>query len=248
MRATAGKDCEKGTVRERMAALYRTCRSFVKNAMRRGGEIAFRSKTVTINRLGKTNNLDYEFWKDYGDASMTVYRNGRFICRWDKTGNALFRTGRKFPSDRPHDQIGEISVDYEADYAPRGDSFLCVYGWNRFPLSEYYIVDNWGGERWTPGEWLGTLEADGGVYDIYRVTMRNLPSIEGRTDFLQYRSVRREKRSSGHVSVSEHFRAWEKLGIDLGNLYEVSLTVEGVNGGSGVASVRKNRVNIRKKK
>lgn len=245
MRETAGKDRGKETVGTAVGSLFRRCRSFVRKAVRRGGKLAFRSKTVTESRLGKTNNLDYELWKDYGDVSMTVYRNGRFVCRWNEPGNALFRTGKKFSSRLPHEKIGEISVDYEADYAPRGDSFLSVYGWTRWPLAEYYIVDSWGGGRWTPGDWLGTVEADGGVYDVYRVLMKNRPSIDGSTDFPQYRSVRREKRSSGHVSVSEHFRAWESLGLELGCLYEVSLSVESVNGGTGSAEVKKNRVGIR---
>ena len=246
MRKNAGKVSEKDPVRTRMAAFCRRIVSFVRRGLRRCGEIAFRSKKITENRIGKTNSLDYELWKDYGDVSMTVYRNGRFDCCWDRAGNVLFRTGRKFNSRLPHEKIGEIAVDYEADYEPQGTSFLSVYGWTRWPLAEYYIVDNWGGIRWTPGEHLGTVEADGGVYDVYRVIMRRGASIDGTTDFPQFRSVRREKRSSGHVSVSEHFRAWEKLGIEMGGLYEVSLCVEGVNHSSGRASVTENRVSIRK--
>ena len=246
MRETAGNGREKGSVRKKMTAFFQRGVRFGKKAVRRCGEIAFRSKTVTESRLGKTNNLDYELWKDYGDVSMKVCRNGRFVCRWNGAGNVLFRTGRKFTSRLPHEEVGEITVDYDADYAPQGDSYLCVYGWTRWPLTEYYIVDSWGGKRWTPGEHLGTVEADGGVYDVYRVIMKERPSIDGSTTFPQIRSVRREKRNGGHVSVSEHFRTWENLGIEMGAMYEVSLCVEGVNKSSGTASVKKNRIGIRK--
>ncbi len=39
--------------------------------------------------------------------------------------------------------------------------------------------------------------------------------------------LRKDKRYTGKIDISEHFRKWEKLGMDMGKLYEVSFVVEG---------------------
>ncbi|MCY7891421.1 glycoside hydrolase family 11 protein, partial [Bacillus spizizenii] len=50
-------------------------------------------------------------------------------------------------------------------------------------------------------------------------------------------SVRQTKRTSGTVSVSEHFKKWESLGMPMGKMYETALTVEGYqsNGSANVS-------------
>ncbi|MGN0606698.1 MAG: polysaccharide deacetylase family protein, partial [Oscillospiraceae bacterium] len=80
-------------------------------------------------------------------------------------------------------------------------------------------------------------------YDVYQTTRVNQPSIDGNTTFEQYWSVRRTKRDSGVISVTEHFKEWEKLGMEMGNLYEVALNVEGYQS-SGEANVYKNNIAI----
>jgi endo-1,4-beta-xylanase len=174
---------------------------------------------------------------------MTLNSGGTFSCQWSNINNALFRKGKKFNETQTHQQIGNISVTYGCDYQPNGNSYLCVYGWTSDPLVEYYIVDSWGSWRPPGASSKGTITVDGGTYDIYETTRVNQPSIKGTATFQQYWSVRTSKRTSGTISVSEHFKAWENRGMPLGKMYEVALTVEGYQS-SGSANVYSHTLNI----
>jgi len=219
-----------------------------------------KEKTITSNGLWKNDNYDYEFWTDSeAKGEMIPGEKGTFSCSWESTvngkGNFLARSGKKFDSTKLHSGIGNISVNYNAaKYIPVGNgiSYLCIYGWARegkgAPLVEYYIVDNWGIYNRPPGSWTGavskgTITVDGETYDIYQTTRTNMPSIEGTKTFQQYWSVNRARRKSGTISVSEHFKAWEKIGMKLGNLYETALCVEGYNS-SGSAEITENTILI----
>jgi len=225
-------------------------------------EWVFDGPIIKGNKSGTHDGYNYEFWTD-NDAKgiMTLGAKGTFSCDWESTvagkGNFLARSGKKFSPEKLHSAVGTISVDYNAKtYSPVGSgvSYLCIYGWTRAntssgaPLVEYYIVDNWGTYNRPPGSWTGaavkgTIEVDGGTYDIYETTRTNMPSIEGNKTFQQYWSVNRERRTSGIISVSEHFKAWENIGMKLGNLYEVTLCVEGYNI-KGSAEITKNTLSI----
>lgn len=204
--------------------------------------IAHAATTITSNQTGTQDGYDYELWKDSGTTSMTLNSGGTFSAQWSGINNALFRKGKKFDSTKTHGQLGNISINYNATFNPGGNSYLCVYGWTKDPLVEYYIVDNWGTYRPT-GTFKGTISVDGGTYDIYETTRVNQPSIIGTATFKQYWSVRQSKRSGGTISVSEHFKKWESLGMTMGKMYEVALTVEGYQS-SGSASVTSHTLTI----
>ena len=195
------------------------------------------------NATGTHGGYDYELWKDHGNTSMELNDGGTFSCQWSNIGNALFRKGRKFNSDKTYQQIGDITIDYGCQYNPSGNSYLCVYGWTRSPLVEYYIVESWGNWRPPGATSKGTITVDGGTYDVYETTRVNQPSIDGNTTFQQYWSVRTSKRTSGTISVTEHFKQWERMGMRMGKMYEVALTVEGYQS-SGSANVYKNDIRI----
>ncbi len=187
-------------------------------------------KTVCDNESGTHCGYTYEYWKDQGTGCMVNKADG-FSVEWNNINNLLGRKGLR-PGSR--NQV----VTYEADYRPNGNSYLCIYGWTRNPLVEYYIVDSWGDWRPPGGEGhMGTVTSDGGTYDLYRV-QRTGPSIDGdNTTFYQYWSVRTDKRTNGTITVSNHFGAWESAGMNMGSLYEVSMCVEGYQS-SGTADVR----------
>ena len=208
------------------------------------------AQTFYNNKTGTEDGYAYELWKDTGNTSMTITGGGTFSCEWSNINNCLFRKGQKFDCTKTYSQLGEISIDYAVDFQPNGNSYMCVYGWTRNPLVEYYIVESWGSWR-PPGNAssLGSVTTDGGTYDIYKTTRYNQPSIDGDTTFDQYWSVRRSKPTGngtyieGTISVSNHFRAWEKAGLTMGKMYEVALNIEGYQS-SGKATVYGNTLRI----
>ena len=199
--------------------------------------------TITSNQTGTHGGYDYELWKDSGNTTMVLKDGGAFSCSWNNINNALFRKGKKYNETQTHQQIGNITMTYACDYRPNGNSYLSVYGWTVDPLVEYYIIESWGNWRPPGATSKGTITVDGSVYDIYETTRYNAPSIKGDTTFQQYWSVRREKKTSGTISVSQHFNEWERMGMKMGKMYEVALVVEGYQS-SGSADVTSMSINV----
>ena len=205
----------------------------------------------TENKTGMDGTYDFELWKDRGNTTMTLNGNGKFSCEWNNINNCLFREGKKYNPPVNYKSLGDVEIKYGVDYQPNGNSYMCVYGWSKNPLVEYYIVETWGSWR-PPGqaENKGTVTVNGGTYDIYKTTRYNAPSIEGDTTFDQYWSVRKDKpkangtKIEGIISVSDHFKAWERAGLPaLGNLTEIALNIEGYQS-SGKANVYENILKI----
>ena len=207
-------------------------------------------QTITSNSIGTVGNYGYEFWAaDGATGSMTLGKGGTFKGTWDAVGsqkNILMRRGIKFSSGLKHADVGDISVNYIASWSPKGSGvdYLGVYGWFRNPLVEWYIIDDWGTYNRPPGSWetgrtqMGTINVDGDVYEIYKSTA-NSYTIDGKGPFTKYWSVRKNRRTSGTISVSKHFKEWDKLGMTCGYIYEAALLVEGYNS-SGTATISKN--------
>jgi len=202
-------------------------------------------------QIGTKDGYDYELWNQWGqgNAEMQVGSEGAFSCSWNGIENCLFRTGKKLEKTKKYSEYDGIYIDYDVEYEPKGNSYMCVYGWTENPTVEYYIVEAWGSCR-PPGATnsLGTVEANGNKYDIYKTVRENQPSIHGTETFNQYWSVRQDnpaqnnvkKEISGRISVSKHFEAWEKAGLDMsGTMYEVALNIEGYQS-NGSANVKKN--------
>ena len=205
-------------------------------------ELSKCDQSLYDSKIGNTDNgLTYELWKDRGDTTMILTGGGKFSCQWSNINNILCRIGKRWDCSKTWQELGNISVNYSVDYKPNGNSYLCVYGWTRYPLVEYYIVDSWGTWRPPGGSPQGTINVDGGNYDIYITDRIDQPSIDGQATFKQFWSVRTEKRTSGTISVTKHFDAWTKRNMNLGKMYEASLTIEGYQS-SGYANVNQNYV------
>jgi endo-1,4-beta-xylanase len=228
------------------------------------------ARTMTSNFINNSsqriNGFDFEAWTDDRGAvgiEMTVNPNGSYSGAWNQTYNTLFRAGRRFNPLPAVSSIGNVSLNYNVtEFTSNGGAtYLCVYGWTRGPLIEWYIVDRW--IDWTPASGSGvgtaangythhgTLEANGGVYDIITGWRVNQPSIDGNQTFLQIFSVRRgsagqrnqPNATSGTIDISAHFAAWNNIpeqtapngtrsrfNSATANLYEISFTVEGFGG------------------
>lgn len=200
--------------------------------------------TITGNETGTHDGYDYEYWKDEGDGTMILEEGGTFSCEWNNVNNILFRKGKKYDETQTHQDLGNITMDYSCDYNPDGNSYLSVYGWTTDPLVEFYVIESWGNWR-PPGEDTPkeTITVDGDTYDIYETTRTNKPSIEGTATFQQYWSVRQDKRTDGTIPISEHFEAWEELGMEMGNMYEIAFVVEGYQS-SGEADVTSMSIDV----
>nr|AGS52191.1 endo-1,4-beta-xylanase A precursor [uncultured bacterium contig00052] len=179
-----------------------------------------------------------------------------FRAEWKNPNDYLGRIGYYWGgSNGPaYSTLNNVYMDF--NYTRSGNntagdySYIGVYGWARNPsasnnerLIEYYVVEDWYGNQWqdqsTPvgnntiqGTNIGSFTVDGSGYDLYKKT-RTGPSIDGNSTFTQIFSVRKNQRKCGTISVTEHFKEWEKTGgLKFNNLYDLKFLVE-AGGGTG---------------
>lgn len=180
------------------------------------------TKRATGSSTGTSGGFYYSYWTDgQSDATYTNGNGGNFNVRWSNNkGNFVGGKGWKTGSAR--------SITYTGTYQPNGNSYLAIYGWTRNPLIEYYVVENFGTYNPSTGATKkGTVVSDGDTYDVYTNQRTNAPSIEGTSTFQQFWSVRRTKRSSGTVTLANHFNAWSGFGMKLGSHDYQIVAVEG---------------------
>ncbi|KAK0619615.1 glycosyl hydrolases family 11-domain-containing protein [Immersiella caudata] len=189
-------------------------------------------QTYTSSATGTHNGYYFSFWTDgAGSIRYTNEAGGQYSATWSGNGNWVGGKGWNPGTAR--------TIGYTADYRPNGNSYLAVYGWTRNPLVEYYVVESFGTYNPSTGATqIGTINSDGGSYKIYRTQRVNQPSIEGTRTFYQYWSVRDVKRTSGSVTMANHFAAWEQSGLQLGTHdYQVMATEGYFSSGSATVNV-----------
>ncbi|KAK4443560.1 Xyn11A [Podospora aff. communis PSN243] len=184
---------------------------------------------------GTHNGFFYSYWKDNGGT--VDYNNGErgsYNVRWTNVNNWVGGKGWKPGPPR--------KVAYNGTWNNYNvNSYLALYGWTTNPLVEYYIVEAYGVYNPSSGtQRLGTIEDDGGVYDIYKTRRVNQPSIVGTASFDQYWSVRRVKRVGGTIDTGKHFDEWKRQGnLQLGQWDYMIMASEGYqSSGSATIEVR----------
>jgi len=189
------------------------------------------------------NGFNCELWYKGKNGKMTVYDDAdcAFKAEWNESGDFIARVGYFWGKEEKNtpsykDLDGDIHAEYS--YTKTGSSedysLIGVYGWSKDPLVEFYICDdsyNRMTDPWNTTK-VGSAVIDGVTYNFYKGTMVNMPSVVGdNMTFTQIFSIRQGgTRQCGHISVSEHLRAWEKIGIKTGPLYDCKIAIE--TGGS----------------
>jgi len=182
--------------------------------------------------------FDGFFWSYFVTSGFdTVFTNiagGQYEIQWDGSGDFVVGQGQN-----PGSKTAEVT--FGGSFEPNPDSavILSVYGWSENPLVEYYINEfNNNGQFDITFEATekGTVTSDGSEYTIFTHEQVNQPSIQGTATFNQFISVRQSGRTSGTVTVANHFNAWASLGMELGTLNYQIVAVESLSG-SGQATI-----------
>jgi len=192
----------------------------------------------------------YEIWSESGNDNRLIwYGNeygggGAFRAEWNNAKTFLGRVGLFWNNGNPYSFYDDTFCDFEFTRSVNGTaggaSYIGIYGWSKDPMIEWYIVEDWfSAGVITPSRIGGNAEKineftiDGEVYFIYKaVRPAGSGNILGVNEpFPQFFSVRQTTRQSGTISISGHFKAWEKEGLILGsNMYEAKFLIEAGSG------------------
>ncbi|HXJ21828.1 MAG TPA: glycoside hydrolase family 11 protein [Polyangia bacterium] len=198
------------------------------------------SQHCSSNTNGTVNGYSWTIWSSGGGGCMTTYTgaDAAFSATWNNSGDFLARVGLQWDRTKTYDQLGTIGADFAQTHTGSGGSYsyIGIYGWSVSPTHEYYIVeDSYGKMPVNPGGTkMGSAMIDGATYTFYS-RQASGASIDGSSSFVQFYSVRATSRACGHISLSDHFKAWAAAGMTLGKMEEAKLLLE-AGGGSGSGS------------
>jgi endo-1,4-beta-xylanase len=194
----------------------------------------------------------YEIWSAGGNNNKLIWYGpdqgggAAFRAEWNNPNDFLGRVGYFWNQGKPYTDYKNVFCEFNYVRSPNGTaggySYIGIYGWSKNPMIEWYIVDDWFGNGIMGPSTMGggaiktgELTVDGATYFIYQATRPpGSGNIEGSNNsFPQFFSIRQSRRQCGTISITEHFKEWEKIGMKLGtNMYEAKFLVE-AGGGTG---------------
>ncbi|KAF3396288.1 putative endo-1,4-beta-xylanase A [Penicillium rolfsii] len=189
---------------------------------------------------GDSGGYYYTYWTaGQGTIDYENYDVGGYSINWSDVADFTAGKGWMPGSDR--------TINYSGSFTPTAaNALLSVYGWTVNPLIEYYITDSYAIDPSTDASagfnYMGSVDSDGGTYNIYTAPRENAGSILGTANFTQYWSIRTSPRVGGTITTSNHFSAWSSHGMNLGSFdasswcYQI-LSTEGLWESSGSSSI-----------
>jgi endo-1,4-beta-xylanase len=186
--------------------------------------------TICSNQTGTNGGMYYQMYVSTGSACITLNSSNSYSTTWSGIGDFVAGVGWNPGNSTTKSFTSSLS-------ASGGTALISLYGWSTNPLVEYYVEENYSGSPNAAGTFMGTVNSDGGTYDIYEHQQVNQPSIEGTATFEQYLAIRTSPVSSGTITTQNFFSAWASHGMNLGTLNYQILATESYGGGSGSSSV-----------
>jgi len=186
---------------------------------------------VCSNQTGTNSGSYYQMYVSGGSACITLNSGTSYSTTWSGIGDFVAGEGWN-PGSTSQSTSFSSSLNSSG-----GTALVSLYGWSTNPLVEYYVEENYSGSPNAAGTFMGTVNSDGGTYNIYEHQQVNQPSIEGTTTFEQYLAIRTSPESSGTITFSNFVNAWASHGMNLGTMNYQILATESYGGGSGSSSV-----------
>lgn len=176
------------------------------------------SKAVQTYQSGTNNGYFWSLWKSDGATGTCNYTNGtngNYSISWSGF-NGNFTCGKGWSTGSK-----TRTVNYNCGaFTMNGGGSFAYYGWTRSPLIEYYVNEKWGGSRPASSDRRGSVNTDGGTYDIYTAIRTNAPSIDGTQTFRQVFSTRTAQAPTAQnrsITFANHVNAWANAGLGIGS-------------------------------
>ncbi|KAH8765709.1 endo-1,4-beta-xylanase B precursor [Hyaloscypha sp. PMI_1271] len=149
------------------------------------------------------------------NADFILKNRKSLVKRQDYTRN--YKTGGN----------AQLNITFTGTHkATAGTVTFQVHGWTKNPLVEYHIIEYYtNSNQYACDGSKGTVTCDGTDYTIYEITRTNSPSIVGP-----------RPSTSIFTTVANHFDAWKKAGMNLGEHDYQVLSTEGYNNAAGSRS------------
>lgn len=172
---------------------------------------------------GHVGDFFFTHWKDGGDTSLTLDKDGRFSVTWE--GGRYNYVGG--PGWHYGDKDRVIGYRFDED---SGASYITLYGWGydkNMPASdpahlvEYYILQRWTYDPSQNATYGKTFVSNGVEYSTYRSIREEKPSINSPATFYQYWSKPTEQRELGkdyEIIFADHVQAWADTGWIIPNM------------------------------